>query len=109
MSKKLTLNDRHSIGMYTRRIPCTLAIRGVIDKFFAQIEITPEEFKKYNVKIDPETLEFQCENDEYTVEYKEFPKEILEGMKAYIHMFDHEKAKDNKMLQRSFKYFRKIL
>ena len=106
---KLTLEERHYISMYARRLICTMKLRSVIDKFFAQIEITPEEFKKYGVKVDPKTLEFSCDDNEYTVEYKEFPTFVLESMKEYIAMFDHDKAKNNEMLQKTFKYFRKIL
>lgn len=109
MSKKLTLKERHYISMYSRRLLCTMKLRSVIDKFFAQIEITPEEFNKHKVKIDPKTLEFSCDDDSYTVEYESFSPIVLDSMKDYIAMFDQEKAKDNEMLQNSFEYFRKIL
>jgi len=109
MSKKLTLKDRHFISMYSRRLVCTMKLRNVIDKFFAQIEPTPEEFKKFNIVIDPKTFEFSCNDDEYTVEYEEFSPVVLDAMKSYIEMFDAEKAKKNDMLQRTFSYFRKLL
>ena len=109
MSKKLTLEDRYYISMYSRRLPCTLPLRFAIDKFFNQIDINPEEFKKYEVKIDPKTLEFSCDDENYTVEYEEFPPAVIEAMKKYIKMLDHEKNKENKMLQKTFTYFQKII
>lgn len=109
MSKKLTLKDRHFISMYSRRLISTMKLRNVIDKFFEQIEPTAEEFKRFNITIDPKTFEFSCNDDEYTVEYEEFSPVVLEAMQKYIDMFDQEKAKKNDMLQRTFTYFRKIL
>jgi len=107
--KKLTLKDRYFLSMYARRLPCTIALRFSIDNFFNQIEITSEEVKKFEVKINPKTLEFECNDNEHTTEFKEFPEEVLKSMKSYIKMFDHEKNKTNEMVQRTFEYFRKIL
>lgn len=109
MSIKLTLEDRHFISMYARRLICTMKLRSVIDKFFAQIEITPEEFKTHGIAIDHKTLEFSCKDGEYTVEYNDLSPVVIESMKEYISMFDHDRAKDNEMLQKTFKYFRKLI
>jgi len=109
MGIKLNLEDRYFISMYARRLICTMKLRSVIDKFFAQIEITPEEFKKYGVVIDSKTLEFSCTDCEYTVEYNDFPSPVIESMKKYISMFDYDKVKNNEMLQKTFKYFRKLI
>ena len=108
MSKKLTLEDRYYISMYSRRLPCTIALRYQIDKFFDQIEITSDEIKQYEVKID-ENLMFTCNDENYTVEYEEFPEEVIKSMKAFIVLFDHEKNKNNEMVQRSFTYFKQVM
>lgn len=109
MGIKLNLEDRHFISMYARRLICTMKLRSVIDKFFAQIEITPEEFKNYGVSIDPKTLDFSCKNTDYTVEYTDLSPIVIDSMKTYMSMFDHDKVKDNEMLQKTFKYFRKLM
>jgi len=108
MATKLTLEDRYYISMYSRRLPCTIALRYKIDQFFDQIEITSEEIKKFDIKID-ENLKFTCNDEKYTVEYEEFPEEVLKAMKAFIVLFDHEKNKNNEMIQRSFSYFKQII
>lgn len=109
MTKKLTLEDRYYISLYSRRLTCTIALRYKIDEFFNQIEITPEEMKTYGVRIDDKTMEFKCNDNTYTVEYEKFSDEVIASMKEFISMFDHEKHKTNEMLQRAFKYFRKIM
>ena len=107
--KSLTLEDRYYISMYSRRLICTIQLRGVIDAFFAQIEITPEEFKSHKVVIDPATLDFSCADSDYSVEYKEFSPVVIKAMEDYIAMFDQEKVKKSEMLQSTFSYFRKII
>jgi hypothetical protein len=95
--------------MYSRRLPSTLKLRFSIDAFLQQIEISPEEVRKYEVTIDSKTLEFSCNDDDFTVEYEEFHPDVLEEMKNYIQMLDHEKNNENEMLQKTFTYFRKII
>jgi len=109
MSKKLTLEDRYYISMYSRRLPCSIPLRFSIDKFLNQIEITPEEFKIYNVDIDPSTMSFKCNDSDYEVEYEEFPPEVIVSMKNFIADYDHDKNKDNNMIQKTFDYFRKVI
>ena len=109
MTKKLTLDERHHISMYARRLPCTVALRFKIDQFFNTLEITSEELKKYDVTIDPKTMEFSCNDSEYTVEYEDFDPVIIDSLESFIVMFNHEKHKNNEMLQRAFKYFKKII
>lgn len=109
MSKKLTLDERYHISMYARRLPCTLPLRFAIDKFFNQIEIIPEEMEKYGIEVNTETREFICNDDEYTVEYKEFPPEVVKAMDEYIKMYSHEDNDNNEMLQKTFNYFNLII
>jgi hypothetical protein len=109
MTKKLTLEDRYFLNMYSRRLPCTIALRFSFDKFLDQIEITSDEVKKYDVKINSESLKFECNDKEFIVEYEEFPPAVIEAMKKYISMFDHDKNKNNEMLKRTFEYYRKIM
>ncbi len=109
MSKKLTLKDRFYLSMYTRRLPCTLQLRCAVDGFFKQIEITPEEFKNHKIKIVPGTMDFECSDEEYTVEYDEFPQPVLDAMQGYINATDIEKNKDNELVKKTNDCFRKIL
>lgn len=109
MSKKLNLEDRYYISMYSRRLPCTLELRFAIDNFLDQIAITGEEASEYKVDVDKETNEFKCTDLDYVVEYPEFPQPVINAMNTYIGMYDHEKNADNVLLQRTIEYFKKIL
>ena len=109
MTKKLTLEDRHFINMYCRQLTCTLLLRFAIDKFINQIELTPEEIRKFDVKIDITDMRFECNDPEYTVDYEEFPPEVIKAIENYIKYLDNDKNSKNEMLQKSFKYFRKII
>lgn len=109
MSVKLNLEDRYYISMYSRKLPCTIMLRFAIDKFLDQIEINSEEMSKYDVKIDPSTLTFQCNDPDYVVEYESFPENLITSVKLYIKNYDHESNKNSVMLQKSFKYLKKLL
>jgi len=109
MATKLTLEDRYYLSMYSRRLPCTLQLRFAIDAFLDQIEITPEELKNHGVKINGETMEFECKNPEVETEYEDFPEPVKSSMRSYIKMLDHDKNNKNVMLAKTFEYFRKIL
>jgi hypothetical protein len=106
---KLTLTDRYDLGRYSGSLPCTIDLRRAIDPFQAMLAITPEEWKEFNVSIDPTTFELTCLDDTYTVEYKEFPAPVIAAMKSYIEQFDHDATKNNVMLQSTFEAFRKII
>jgi hypothetical protein len=107
MTKKLTLEDRYHISMYSRKLPCTLELRFAIDAFLDQIEITPEEMKTRTVKVTQ--TKFECNDPESTTEYKDFPKPVTEAMESYIEMLDHDKNKDNVFIHKTFDYFRKVI
>lgn len=107
MAKKLTLEDRYYISMYSRKLPCTLQLRFAIDAFLDQIEISPEEVKAREVKIS--TMKFKCNDPKSTTEYEEFPEPVIEAMKSYIEVLDYDKNKDNVFVHRTFDYFRKII
>lgn len=109
MSKKLTLEDRYYISMYSRKLPCTVHLRFNIDTFLDQIEITPEEAEKYNVTVDVDASVFECSDDNYTVEYERFPPAVVDAMKRYINLLDQEDNKENILLQRIFTYFKKVI
>lgn len=109
MSKKLTLEDRYYISMYSRKLECTLKLRFAIDNFLDQIAITSDEMDKYDITINKETMQFESNDESYSVEYEEFPQEVLESMGNYISMYDHEKNKENLLLKRTMEYFRKVL
>jgi hypothetical protein len=109
MSIKLNLEDRYYISMYARKLECTLKLRFAIDNFLDQIAITPEEVKEYGVDVDRETMQFVTNNNDYSVEYEEFPEPVIEAMSGYIGMYDHDKNSDNVLLQRTFEFFRKVI
>ena len=109
MSKKLNLEDRYYISMYSRRLPCTLQLRFAIDDFLEQITITADEVAQYEIDIDKNTMEFKCNNSEYSVEFTEFPEPVLDAINTYIGMYGHEKNKENVLLQRTFTFLKKVL
>lgn len=109
MSKSLTLEDRYYISMYARKLECTLKLRFAIDNFLDQIAITNDEVEKYAVDVDRQTMQFVCNDDNYKVEYSEFPESVIEAMQNYIAMYDHEKNKENLLLKRTMEYFKKII
>lgn len=109
MSVKLNLEDRYYISMYSRRLPCTLKLRFAIDAFLQQIEITESEMRENGVSIDSKTMQLTCSNPDYVVEYTEFHKDIVDSIKNYIKLLDHEKNADNELLQKTLKYFKKIV
>lgn len=109
MSVKLNLDERYYISMYSRRLPCTLRLRFAIDAFLQQIEITETEMKEHGVSIDPKTMQFTCRDMDYMVEYADFHKDIIDSIKNYIKLLDHEKNADNELLQKTLTYFKKIV
>lgn len=109
MSIKLTLEERYYISMYSRKLECTLKLRFAIDNFLDQIAITSEEVDKYAVSTNKETMQFECNDESYVVEYSEFPQEVLDSMANYIAMYDHEKNQDNLLLKRTMEYFKKVI
>ena len=109
MSTKLTLEDRYYISMYARKLDCTLKLRFAIDNFLDQLAITSDEVTKYEVDVDRETMQFLCNDVDYSVEYPEFPEAVIESMNTYIGMYDHDKNKENVLLQRTIAYFKKIV
>lgn len=109
MSTKLNLEDRYYISMYSRRLPCTLQLRFAIDDFLEQITITPEEVTQYAIDITKDTMEFTCNDYDYSVEYTEFPEPVTDAINTYIGMYDHDKNKENVLLQRTFKFLKKVL
>jgi hypothetical protein len=109
MSKKLTLEDRYYVSMYARKLECTLKLRFAIDNFLDQIAITQDEIAKYKVDVDRTTMQFNCNDSDYSVEYDEFPEAVIEAMSSYIGMYDHDKNKENLLLQRTFEFYKKIV
>lgn len=109
MSKSLNLEERYYISMYARKLECTLKLRFAIDNFLDQIAITSEEVDKYGVDVNRDNMQFVCNDENYTVEYSEFPESVTEAMKNYIAMYDHEKNKENLLLKRTMEYFKKII
>lgn len=109
MSKSLTLEERYFISMYSRKLPCTVALRFSIDAFLQQIEITPEEVEKYDITIDVGAGTFECNDPDYTVEYEKFPTQVINAMERYVKLLDEEKNEDNILLQKILAYFRKLL
>lgn len=109
MSKTLTLEDRYYLNMHSRKMNSTLMLRLNIDSFLNAIDITSEEAEKYAIGVDPETHKFVCNDPEYTVTYEDFNPHVIQSMKNYISMYDHEGNADNQFIQRAFTYFRKII
>lgn len=109
MSKSLTLEDRYYLSMHVRKMTCTLLLRLHVDEFLNSIDITSDEAKQYEITIDPETHKFTCNDPEYVVEYDEFNPYVIQSMKNYISMYDHEGYVDNQFIQRGFSYFRKLI
>jgi hypothetical protein len=109
MSKKLTLQDRYYISMYSRRLQSTLKLRFAIDAFLQQIEFTHEETEKYEIGVDSNSYEFKCNNDSYTVKYDDFPSEVIEAIKNYISLYEHEQNKDNALLHKTLEYLKKVI
>lgn len=109
MSKKLTLEERYYISMYSRKLPCTVSLRFTIDQFHQQIEITPDEVEKFEVSIDPANGKFICNDTAYTVEYEKFPTQVVGAMKRYVNLLNDSKNEDNVLLQNILKYFSKII
>lgn len=109
VTKSLTLEDRYRLSMYSRKLPCTLRLRLVINDFLSQIEITSDEMKKFEVSIDPVTMAFNCNDSEYTVDYTEFPQDIIIAMTRYVSLLDTEKNSDNVLLQKTLVTFKKII
>lgn len=106
MSKSLTLKDRYYLGMYCRKLPCTLLLRLTINDFLQQIEFTSDELQKYAITISPDTHEFSCNDESYMVEYAEFTPSVVEAMKTYLKMFDHDKNKDSLLIQKIIETFK---
>jgi len=109
VTKSLTLEDRYRLSMYSRKLPCTLRLRLVINDFLSQIEITSDEMKKFEVSIDPTTMAFNCNDSEYTVDYTGFPQDIIIAMTRYVSLLDTEKNADNVLLQKTLLTFKKII
>lgn len=109
MSIKLNLEDRYYISMYSRRLPCTLQLRFAIDDFLEQITITADEVSQYGVDVDKTNMEFICTDAEYVIEYEEFPVPVVDAINTYIGMYDHEKNNENVLLQRTFKFLKKVI
>jgi len=109
MTKKLTLEDRYYISMYARKLECTLKLRFAIDNFLDQIAISADEVKEFEVDVDRNTMQFTCNDSDYSVEYSEFPEPVIEAMSGYMGMYDHDKNKDNVLLQRTFEFYKKIV
>ena len=105
---KLTLKDRYFLNMYSRRLPSTCMLRATIDVFLNQINLTPEEVTQYGVKFDAVTG-ITSSSDSLEFEYESFPVPVIESIKNYIKVYDHEKNKENKLLQNMLSYFRKVL
>lgn len=104
---KLTLEERFNLSRYSRKLPCTLALRMAINDFLAQIEITSDELKQYNVIIDQNS--FDCNDPNYTVSYESFPVPVIESMRHYVKVVDNEKNTDNVMLQKIIESFKKLV
>lgn len=109
MSKKLSLQDRYYISMYSRRLQSTLKLRFAIDAFLQQIEFTREETEKYEIGVDPTTFEFRCNDSNYVVDYNEFPIDVVNAIKHYISLYDHEENKDNVLLHKTLEYLKKVI
>ena len=107
-SFKLTLKERYYINMYVRQLPCTLALRRVIDQFIEQIDITPEEVAQYSVKFDV-TDGFTSTGNDVEFDYESFPMPVIDAVASYIKMYGHEKNAENKMLQTMISYFSKLV
>lgn len=104
---KLTLEERFNLSRYSRKLPCTLALRMAINDFLAQIEITGDELKQYNVTIGQNT--FDCNDPDYSVSYESFPAPVVESMRRYVKVVDNEKNSDNVMLQKIIETFKKVV
>ena len=109
MSKTLTLKDRYYLGMYCRKLPCTILLRLTINDFLKQIEFTSNELEKYNIVVSPDTHQFSCNDDSYVVEYESFAPSVIDAMKLHIKMFDHEKNKESALLQKIIETFKIII
>lgn len=106
---KLTLKERYDLRRYSGALICTLSLRYAIDAFQQQLDFTSEEMEQYDIKIDPVTYDFTTNDSDYTVEYSEFPVAVIDSMKSYIKLFDHEATKSNQMLQSTFAIFKKVI
>jgi hypothetical protein len=104
---KLTLEERFNLSRYSRKLPCTLGLRLAIGDFLAQIEITADELKTYDVQITPNL--FTCNDPDYTVTYESFPQAVVESMKRYVSIVDNEKNADNVLLHKIIDTFKKVI
>lgn len=107
MSTKLTLKDRFELSMYARRLPCTLSLRLAISDFLEQIDITQNEYTTYNISLIDN--KFTCSDSSYVVEYTNFSEIVVNAMKDYIKMYNHESNKENVLLQNMISAFNKII
>ena len=104
---KLTLEDRFNLSRYSRKLPCTLSLRLSINVFLAQLEITADELKKYDVTISPTT--FSSNDPDYMISYESFPPAVIDAIKRYVKFVDNEKNVDNVLLQKMLETFKKIV
>lgn len=105
----LTIKDRHELNKYTHKLPSTVALRNSVDVFFDQIQLTPEEKEKYEIKINKETYELSCNDESYTVVYEEFPPEVMKAISNFVKSYDGEEGQKSQLVLKALAVFKKLV
>ena len=109
MAFTLTIKQRYELIHHVGRLPSTLSFRFAFDAFQKLVEFTPEEMQQYQIKVNPETYEIECNNADYVVEYTVFPEGVVKAMREWTERYDVDEMKNNGLVQDALTIFKTIL
>jgi hypothetical protein len=105
-STTITLTQRYELARYVRQLPSTIELRFAVDAFLQAVEFKDDEVQKYDIKVNPDTYEMECNDEDTLFDIGEVPAPVLKSMTEYIEALDTEEQADNLLLQKTFDAFR---
>ena len=105
----LNIKQRYELIHHVGRLPSTLSFRFAFDAFQKQVEFTPEEIQKYQIKVNPETYEIECTDPDYVVEYASIPEGVARAMREWSERYDVDEMKNNILVQDALTIFKTVL
>ncbi len=109
MAFALTIKQSYELIHHVGRLPCTLSFRFAYDAFQKQVEFTPDEIKQFQIKVNPDTFDIECNDTEYTVEYASIPEGVAKAMREWSERYDVDDMKNNPLVQDALAVFKLVL
>jgi hypothetical protein len=108
MAINLNLSDRYLASRFVSLLPCTLALRSVIDEFLGKMEPTQQEIDTYGVEIDHAQLELTTKSEDPAKEFEVDPV-VVRAMRSYNARMDTPDFAKNESVQKIIATFKKFL